>query len=102
MSQHRSSDAEGQPSACHHFPDAFRRAFLKNERHARIATTEILQDSAQEHLRWWSDVSEPQFAFFAGGGPLHATDGLVQPLQKQADFMEQHGTGWSERHRAPG
>jgi len=68
--------------------------------HPRVASAEFRQQPPEKRLRRRPDETDPQFALFAGGCPPHASHRVIHPLEKNADLVQQHRTGFGERDGA--
>ena len=57
----------------------------------RVALAIIMQQTAEEGLRGWTDVTETQFSFLTRRRAAHAQDRFLHVLQEHSDLTEQDG-----------
>ena len=102
LRENRTREANGQAPARDHFPDSFRGALLKDDRDAGMPFSIFAENGAEKKLRGGADVTEPKFAFLAGGDSLSVAEGFVEALEEQLDVVEEGGSGGGEFDGAAG
>lgn len=86
-------DCNGESAFGYHFPDAFGRALFQVNGDTGKTLLVFGQQSPQKWIGGWADVTQAQFAFFAGGSATDATQRFFELVKKLNRFAQEDRTG---------
>ncbi len=92
----RASEAEVESARCYHFPHAFWGSFFEVDGDFGMTMAVFGEDASEEMACGWSDVSDPEFAFFAQSGSADGFQSGLMLFEERARFAEEGGSGVGE------